>query len=347
MAVLRPVGVGGVLVTRATLHNEDEIARKDIRIGDTVVLQRAGDVIPQIVSVIVERRPEGAAAFVPLTHCPVCGSQAVRPPGEVVRRCTGGLVCPAQAEERLIHLASRGAFDIEGLGEKTVREFYAGGLIRVPADIFRLNEHEATIAAREGWGALSARRLVEAIETRRTIPLDRFIYGLGIRRIGEANAKLLARHYTSFANWREQMMKAVAIGSEARSDLGNILRIGSAIATELAEFFAEPRNVATMDELAVRLNIADATAPTTAHTLLTGKLLVFTGSLATLSRPEAKALAERLGARVSESVSKKTDLVVLGADAGSKARKAAELGVATASEDEFRALAGLTTAPSA
>jgi DNA ligase (NAD+) len=346
VAALQPIGVGGVLVTRATLHNEDEIARKDIRVGDTVVLQRAGDVIPQIVEVLLERRPAGSPAFVPPTHCPVCGSLAVRPPGEVVRRCTGGLTCPAQAEERLIHLASRGAFDIEGLGEKTVREFFAEGLIHTPAEIFHLAAIEPQIAAREGWGALSARNLIQAIEARRTLALERFIFGLGIRRIGEANAKLLARHYTSFTNWRTQMLAAVAIGSEARSDLGSILRIGPAIAEELAEFFAEPRNVATLDALAAEMTILDSVPDRVAGSPLAGKTMVFTGGLATLARPEAKALAERLGAKVTDSVTRKTDFVVLGADAGSKARKALELGVRTLSESEFRQIAGLEPPPS-
>jgi len=338
VAALAPVGVGGVLVTRATLHNEDEIARKDIRIGDTVILQRAGDVIPQIVDIVLDRRPASAAPFVPLTQCPVCGSAAVRAAGEVVRRCTGGLICPAQAEERIIHLASRGAFDIEGLGEKTVREFFADGLLTHPADIFDLQDRETEIAAREGWGALSARNLMIAIDQRRRIGLDRFIFGLGIRRIGEANAKLLARHYGSFAHWRAQMQAAVEIGSEARSDLGNILRIGPAIATELAEFFAEPRNVASLDALAGKLGIEDAVVEESGSSPIAGKVVVFTGSLATLTRPEAKALAERLGAKVTDSVSRKTDLVVLGADAGSKAKKAAELGVRTVTEQEFRDL---------
>ena len=326
-------------MTRATLHNEDEIARKDIRLGDTVVLQRAGDVIPQIVEVL--RHEDGALPFAPLEVCPICGSAALRPPGEVVRRCTGGLICAAQAEERLIHLASRGAFDIEGLGEKTVREFFAEGLLRTPADIFHLRDHEATIAAREGWGALSARNLMQAIESRRTIPLERFIFGLGIRRIGEANAKLLARHYGRFAEWRAQMQDAVQIGSEARSDLGAILRIGPAIATELAEFFAEPRNVASLDALADQLTIIDAAAEAISDSPIAGKVVVFTGSLTTLTRPEAKALAERLGAKVTDSVTRKTDLVVLGADAGSKARKAAELNVRTLSEEAFREMIGL------
>ncbi len=342
VAWLAAINVGGVLVTRATLHNEDEIARLDARVGDTVVLQRAGDVIPQVVSVLVERRPEGAVAWAPPESCPACGSAATRAADEVVRRCSGGLVCPAQAIERLVHLASRLAFDIEGLGEKTIREFHDSGLIAEPADIFRLRDHEAAIAAREGWGEVSARRLLAGIEARRTIGLARFVYALGIRRIGEQNARLLARHYGSFAQWRAQMLAATEIGSDARLALGSILRIGPAIAQELAEFVAEPRNVASMDALAAQLAIEDEVAPEGGA--LAGKLVVFTGSLARMTRPEAKARAEAMGARVTDSVSRRTDLVVLGADAGSKAKKAAELGVRTASEAEWLALAGVEAA---
>ena len=338
VARLTPVNVGGVLVRNATLHNADEIARKDVRIGDTVILQRAGDVIPQIVSVVAERRPAGAAPYVFPTHCPVCHSLAVRPPGEVVIRCTGGLVCPAQAEERLAHFVSRAAFDIDGLGDKTIREFYADGLVARPADIFRLPEREADIAGREGWGALSAANLSRAIAARRNISLARFIYALGIRRIGEANAKLLARHYGGFDHWRDQMLAAKVVGSEARSDLGAIIGIGPSIAEELADFFMEPRNVDIVRELADLLVIADA--PRSEGGALASKVVVFTGTLATLSRPEAKAMAEQLGARVTDSVSKKTDLVVAGADAGSKARRATELGVRVISEAEWRELAG-------
>ena len=247
VAELEPVNVGGVLVRAATLHNEDEIARKDVRIGDTVVIQRAGDVIPQIVSVVTERRPRNAKPFVFPDRCPACGSHAVRPPGEAVRRCTGGLICPAQRVERLIHFVSRPAFDIDGLGEKTIREFFAEGWLSGPADLFRLPAREQEIAAREGWGEVSARNLVRAIEARRRIPLARFIYALGIRRIGERNAQLLARHYGSFDNWRAQMLAATKEGSEAREELGSILGIGPAIATELADFFAEPRNLAALD----------------------------------------------------------------------------------------------------
>jgi DNA ligase (NAD+) len=339
VAALAPINVGGVLVTRATLHNEDEIARKDARIGDTVVLQRAGDVIPQIVSVVMDRRPSDTVAWSPPTHCPACGSNAERPPGEVVRRCTGGLTCPAQTEERLVHFVSRAAFDIDGLGEKTIREFHAEGLVRGPADIFRLPTHETAIAQREGWGVTSARNLSRAIEARRRIPLARFIYALGIRRIGEANARLLARHYGSYDNWRAQMLAATTIGSEARSDLGSILGIGEAIATELAAFFQERRNVETLDELAGLLDILPPEPEASASGALAGKVVVFTGTLQTMSRPEAKALAEKLGAKVTDSVSRKTDLVILGEDAGSKARKAAELGIRTLSEAEWGEIA--------
>jgi DNA ligase (NAD+) len=335
VAVLEPVNVGGVLVTRATLHNEDEIARRDVRIGDTVVLQRAGDVIPQIVSVVLEQRPEGTAPYAPLTHCPACGSLAVRPPGEVVRRCTGGLICPAQTVERLIHFCARRAFDIEGMGEKTVVEFHADGLIAGPADIFRLKTHEAEIAKREGWGELSARNLIRAIEQRRTVPLARFIFALGIRRIGETNGKLLARHYGNFENWRAQMLEATTVGSEARSALGSIIGIGETIAEELVDFFIEPRNRAVIDELASLLTIEDAQTVAAADSALAGKILVFTGTLQTMTRPEAKARAEAMGARVTDSVSKKTDLVIVGAEAGSKAKRAAELGVRVISEAEW------------
>jgi len=338
VASLAPVNVGGVLVTRATLHNEDEIARLDARIGDTVTLQRAGDVIPQIIFVDLEKRPPDTQAFEPFTHCPACGSLALRPPGEVVRRCTGGLICPAQTVERLIHFCSRRAFDIEGMGEKTIVEFHQADLIAGPADIFRLAPHEPEIAAREGWGALSAHNLIAAIDASRRIPLARFIFALGIRRIGENNAKLLARHYTSFENWRTQMVAATTAGSEERSALGSIIGIGEAIAVELAEFFTEARNRAVLDDLATLLVIEDAAPAATANSQLTGKIIVFTGSMETMTRPEAKARAEALGARVTDSVSKKTDIVVIGADAGSKAKKAVELGVRTLTEAEWSEL---------
>ncbi len=336
VAELEPVNVGGVLVARATLHNEDEITRKDVRVGDTVVLQRAGDVIPQVVSVVTERRPADSVAYSFPDVCPACGSHAVRPPGEAVRRCTGGLICPAQRVERLIHFVSRPAFDIDGLGDKTIQEFFNEGWLHGPADLFKLPEREGEIAKREGWGKVSARNLCRAIVARRTITLERFIFALGIRRIGATNAKLLARHYGTFANWRAQMLAASQIGSDERVELGSISGIGPTIAEELTDFFAEARNIAALDELAAELTIEEAVHADASDSLIAGKTVVFTGTLETMTRPEAKARAEALGAKVTDSVSKKTDFVVVGVDAGSKARKAAELGVRTMTEAEWQ-----------
>jgi DNA ligase (NAD+) len=336
-ARLTPVNVGGVLVQHATLHNEDEIARKDIRIGDTVELQRAGDVIPQILRVI--KHADGAEAFVFPTHCPVCGTLAVRDGDDVVRRCTGGLICDAQIVERLIHFCSRGAFDIEGMGDKTVQEFFDAGLLKSASDVFRLPEHEAEIALREGWGKVSAGKLSAAIRARQTIPLARFVFALGIRRIGENNAKLLARHYGTYTNWRASMEAATEIGSDARLELGSISGIGPTIATDLAAFFSERHNLETLDALERVLTVADAEIVGASASPLAGKTIVFTGTL-TMARPEAKARAEALGAKVTESVSKKTDYVVVGADAGSKATKAAALGLTVLTEEAFREMAG-------
>ena len=340
-AVMEPVGVGGVMVTHASLHNEDEIARKDVRIGDTVILQRAGDVIPQILGSVPDKRPPGAQPFVFPETCPACGSHAVRPPGEVVRRCTGGLVCPAQTVERLIHFTRRNAMDIEGLGEENIQALFDAGLVKSPADIFRLDQHTATIRGWDGWGDRKLGKLLNTIEARRRVPLERFIFALGIRRIGEANAKLLARHYHSFAEWRAKMLAATTIGSEAREELGSIQGIGPAIATELAEFFAEPHNRDALDELAREVTPEDAVVAAAADSAFAGKVLVFTGTLTQMSRDEAEAQAERLGAKVTKSVSKKTDFLIVGTDAGSKAAKAAEIGVRTLTEAEWREMAGL------
>jgi len=339
-AVMEPVNVGGVIVRHATLHNEDEIARKDIRVGDTVIVQRAGDVIPQILGVLLDKRPPDAAPFVFPDRCPVCGSHAVRPPGEAVRRCTGGLTCPAQVVERLKHFVSRAAFDIEGLGEKTIEAMYADGWLRSPRDLFTLPAREDEIAAREGFGPVSARNLCRAIEARRRIPLDRFIYALGIRRIGEANARLLARHYGSFQAWQEAMVAAREPGSEARAELEAIVGIGPAIAEELVAFFDEPHNREVLAALAREVDIEPVATPAAVGTLA-NKTVVFTGSLATMTRAEAKARAEALGAKVTDSVSKKTDFVVVGEEAGSKAEKAKKLGVRMVTEAEWRALVGL------
>jgi DNA ligase (NAD+) len=340
-AVMEPVTVGGVVVRHATLHNEDEIARKDIRIGDTVIIQRAGDVIPQIIGVVQEKRPKGAKPYLFPTTCPVCGSHAVRPEGEAVRRCTGGLICAAQTVERLKHFASRRAMDIEGLGEENVELLFREGLVKSPADIFRLHEHADRMRQWEGWGERKITKLLAAIEARRRVPLDRFIFALGIRRIGEANARLLARHYHTLEAWRAKMIAAHIVGSEEREELGAIQGIGPAIAEELVEFFAETRNLAALDDLAREVTPEPVATEAAGDSPVAGRTVVFTGTLTTMTRDEAEAQAERLGAKVTKSVSKRTDFVIVGADAGSKATKAAELGVRTLSEAEWRSMAGL------
>jgi DNA ligase (NAD+) len=340
VAGLEPVTVGGVVVARATLHNQDFIEAKDIRVGDSVVIQRAGDVIPQVVEVRTDQRPEGTEPYVFPDHCPVCGSLAIRPPGEAVRRCTGGLICAAQITERLRHFVGRDAFDIEGLGRKQVPQLLEAGLIAQPADIFRLSERLEGLAKLPGWGSKKADNLRRAIEARRSVPLERFINALGIRFVGETNARLLARHYGGLAAWCEAMEKAQQGDAEARAELDNIDGIGPKVAEAIFEFFAEIHNREVLDDLARQVRVQDAAAPAGSTSPLAGKTLVFTGTLATMSRAEAKATAEALGAKVAASVSAKTDYVVVGADAGSKARRAAELGVATLSEDQWRELAG-------
>jgi DNA ligase (NAD+) len=338
VAMLEPITVGGVVVQRATLHNEDEIARKDVRIGDTVVVQRAGDVIPQIVSVVLDRRPKDAQPYVFPDHCPICGSLAVREPGQVARRCTGGLICAAQAVERLRHFVSRDCFDIEGLGEKHITAFWQDGLIRQPGDIFRLDP--AVIMKREGWGELSARNLMSAIDERRRIAFDRFVNALGIPQVGQATARLLARHYRSLANWRREMEAAQDPESEALAGLVEIGGIGESMAADIIGFFAEPHNRAVLDDLAREVTVLDYEGPARRTTSpLAGKTIVFTGSLESMSRSEAKARAEALGANVTSSVSAKTDYVVAGADPGSKATKAAALGVKLLDEADWLALA--------
>jgi DNA ligase (NAD+) len=341
VAELEPLTVGGVVVSRATLHNEDEIARKDIREGDTVVVQRAGDVIPQVVSVVMEQRPRGSKPYVFPAECPCeLRTPTIREPDEAVRRCTGGFACPYQRVERLRHFASRDAFDIEGLGAKHIEAFWKDGIIRRPGDIFRLKGRRDEIAEREGWGAQSVGNLIAAIDDRRKIPLDRFIYALGIRQVGQATARLLARNYGSFAAFRASMRDAADREGQAYQDLTNIDGIGPSMADDLIAFFSEPHNMDEVDDLEAQLTIADFEAPTTAGSPVAGKTVVFTGSLERMTRNEAKARAESLGAKVAGSVSKKTDYVVVGADAGSKARKAEELGVKTLTEDEWLTMIG-------
>ena len=342
VANLEPVTVGGVVVSRATLHNEDEIARKDVREGDTVIVQRAGDVIPQIVEVILDKRPAGARAFDYPERCPECDSLAAREEGEAIRRCTGGLICPAQAVERLKHFVSRDAFDIEGLGARNIESFWRDGWIKTPGDIFRLESREKAgelgLNDRDGWGEKSIENLFQSISERRSIGLDRFIYALGIRQVGQATARLLARQYGTIDAWRSAMNGAQDREGEAYDELIAIEGIGAAVAEDILEFFAEPHNSDALGDLAAVLSIAAVEAPAS-DSSVAGKTIVFTGTLETMTRAEAKSRAESLGAKVAGSVSKKTDFVVVGAEAGTKAKKAEGLGVAILSEDEWRALA--------
>lgn len=339
VAILKPVTVGGVVVQRATLHNEDEIARKDIRIGDHVEIQRAGDVIPQVIRVFPERRPPTSPPFSFPQSCPVCGSAAVRIDGEAARRCVDGLVCPAQAVERLKHFVSRHAFDIEGLGEKHMEAFYQERLIQSPVDIFTLesrNRQSLTpLRNKEGWGEQSVKNLFHAINQRRTISLDRFIYALGIPQIGAVTAKLLARHYRSLATMREQLVQAQSPDSEAWQDLLSLEGIGPHMAFSILHFFSLSHNAQIIDNLSASLAIPDFTVDDTSPSPLSGKIIVFTGTLPTLSRAEAKARAERSGAKVTSSVTSRTDYVVVGEDAGSKAKAAQKLGIQTLNEAEF------------
>lgn len=368
VAELEPVNVGGVMVARATLHNQDELVRKDVRVGDLVIVQRAGDVIPQVVGAVPEEGRERAEPFVFPTHCPVCGSHVERIEGEVAVRCTGGLVCSAQAVERFRHFVSRDAFDIEGLGEKHIIAFFERGWLKSPADIFRLPEKKSDLLKIQGWKELSFRNLERAIEARRTIALDRFIYALGIRQVGQATAKLLARHYGSLDALLtamgeaagdhaaevarvEEAAKGETIGdlfaaadkpkpptSGAYVDLTNIDQIGPSVANDLLAFFGEAHNLEVVADLRSFVTVEDAVAPTTTGSAIAGKTVVFTGELVRVTRREAKARAESLGAKVAGSVSSKTDYVIVGADAGSKATKARELGLTMLTEDEWLAL---------
>lgn len=335
VADLEPVNVGGVMVSRATLHNQDEIERKDIREGDIVRIQRAGDVIPQVISVGLKQRQKNSKPYLFPTHCPECGSLAVREEGMAVTRCTGGLICPAQAIERLRHFTNRLAFNIEGLGDERIQELWKDKFIHSPADIFRLHMRRKALMEREGWGEKSVTKLLDAIESRRTISFDRFIYALGIRQVGEATAKLLARHYKSLDHWRLAMFAAQDQNSEAFKDLNNIEQIGPLMARDIVAFFAEAHNLTVLKDLAKELMVSDYEQRATSLSSLSGKSIVFTGTLTKMGRTEAKAKAESLGANVSGSVSSKTDYVVAGEDAGSKAKKAAELGVKILSEDEW------------
>ena len=352
VARLAPVTVGGVVVQNATLHNEDYIAGRDaaggairggrdIREGDRVMVFRAGDVIPKIADVDLATRPAGAAPYAFPTTCPACGSQAVREAGDAVRRCTGGLACPAQAVEKLRHFVSRAAFDIEGLGARQVEAFHADGWIAEPADIFTLGaRHGADLAAREGWGARSAANLLAAIEARRAIGLDRVIFALGIRHAGEQAARLLARHYHDWPAFVAAMNAARDETGSEWADLNAIDGVGAVLARSLTTAFAQPVEREAIDRLAAQLDIQPVEAPRTEGSPIVGQTIVFTGTLEKMTRAEAKARAEAMGAKVAGSVSARTDLVVAGPGAGSKARKAADLGLTVIDEDEWLRIAG-------
>jgi DNA ligase (NAD+) len=349
VANLAPINVGGVLVSRATLHNRDEIERKDIREDDTVIIQRAGDVIPQVVAVVKDRRPAHSRPYPFPAHCPVCGSTLAREEDAAETYCTGGLFCQAQAKERLLHFVSRNAFDIDGLGEKNIRLFYEKGLIRTPVDIFTLEERDRRsdqpLSSWKGWGDTSARNLFDAIRRARTISLDRFIYALGIRQVGEATARLLARHYLTRKNWCQSMEAAVDPESAARENLLSINGIGESMAEDIVSFFAEPRNQELLNKLydprdgEPLVTIRDF-EPSNMASPVSGKTVVFTGRMESMSRSEAKAHAERSGANVASSVSKKTDYVVTGPGAGSKEKEARKLGLTILSEREWLDLIG-------
>ena len=345
VARLEPVTVGGVVVTNATLHNEDEIARKDIRIGDSVTIQRAGDVIPQVLGPVLERRPKDARPYVFPDQCPACGSAAVREidaKGEIdaVRRCTGGLVCPAQSIERLKHFCSRNAFDIEGLGDKQIEMFHKDGLVMTPADIFTLEARDKRalkkLKDRDGFGSTSVKKLFDAINERRKVPLNRFIFALGIRHVGETNARRLARHFHTFDALRAVARAAGDDASEARAELNGIEGVGDVVAEAVADFFVEQHNEKALDSLLAEVT-PEPMERIQSSSPVSGKTVVFTGALERMTREEAKAQAERLGAKVSGSVSKKTDLVVAGPGAGGKLAKATEFGIEVISEDEWLA----------
>ena len=356
VARLEPVTVGGVVVTNATLHNADEILRKDVRVGDLVIVQRAGDVIPQIVGTATDAKEhEQLAPYVFPNTCPQCDSHAERAPGEAATRCTGGLICPAQRVERLRHFVSRHAVDIEGLGEQTIIEFFHEGLLHSPADIYRLHQHRDALVTRKGWGAQSVRNLVQAIEDRRQIPLDRFLFALGIRHVGEVTARDLAKCYGSWDDFAQMIamaradMDALETQGPALAETQEKFRqrvaaamvqrisvqgVGPEVAMALVEFFAESHNREVLEALQTEVSVLPVQFEVRASAV-TGKTVVFTGKLTRLSRDEAKAQAESLGAKVAGSVSAKTDLVVAGADAGSKLTKAQALGIEVIDEGQW------------
>ena len=342
VANLEPVNVGGVLVSRATLHNQDELERKDIRQGDLVVLQRAGDVIPQIVEVDLTARPEDSQPYEFPHSCPVCGADAIRPAGEAVRRCSNALGCAAQALEHLVHFVSRSVLDIDGLGARSIELFFDKQLVQKPGDIFRLQDQRDLILSLDGWGDKAFDKMIAGIEAKRDIGLDTLIYALGIRQFGAANSRLIALRVGTLDGFLALVDRLLSedmiTRSGARDELLEIDGVGDTIVDDLIAFFSSSQNRAVVDDLLAEINVNAVAAPSVAEgSPFTGKVMVFTGTLSQMSRAEAKAKAESLGAKVSGSVSKKTDIVVAGVEAGSKAKKAVELGVELIDEDTWMA----------
>lgn len=355
VARLRPVTVGGVVVSNATLHNEDYIAGRDsngnpirdgrdIRVGDWVTVYRAGDVIPKIKDVDITRRENHTQSYVFPTQCPICGSDAIREEGEAVSRCSGGMICPAQAVEKLKHFVSRAAFDIEGMGAKQIEAFYNDDWIKQPADIFTLAERYSSglqqLENREGWGKKSAQNLFDAIDEKRNIPLNRFIFALGIRHVGESSAMTLARNYNSWDNFVQSMQNIQNHQGAEWDTLNSIDGIGTVMAAAIVDYFHQEQTRIALDRLVEQLQISDVKPPEVSGSNVAGKTVVFTGTLEKMSRAEAKARAESLGAKVSGSVSSKTDIVVAGPGAGSKRKKAEDLGIEVLDEDAWLALIG-------
>lgn len=350
VAHLKPVGVGGALVQRATLHNADELKRKDVRIGDTVKIQRAGEVIPQILEVVKAKRPKDSIPYAFPLRCPACNSMLVKDEGVADTYCSGGLVCNAQAIERLKHFTSRDAFDIEGLGHKSIEAFFTAGLIKTPVDIFNLESRDGQLNAPlkewEGWGEVSARKLFDAIQKARTITLERFIYALGIRQIGQATALLLAKHYMSFTKWRQSISAARNKDSDEYNELISISGLGASMVADLVSFMAEAHNREVLDALTMGREglephvVVSSLVPSFSDSPVSGKKIVFTGKLESMSRSEAKARAEELGAKIVGTVSKTTDFVVAGPGSGAKGKKARELGLEVLDERQWLELIG-------
>ena len=331
---LKPVRVGGVLVSNVSLHNEDEIMRKDIRIGDTIKIQRAGDVIPQVVGVVKEKRVDDATIYYAPKHCPSCNSTTFKPDGEAVRRCLSGINCPAQTVEKLKHFVSKNAFNIEGLGEKLIEMLFKENIIRDFADIFRIEEQKDKLEKKVGLGKLSVSNLINSIESKKNITFDKLIYALGIRQVGETNSKLLALHYNNFENFRVEMFKAEDKKSNSFQELVSIDQIGESIAEDLVLYFNTKSNLIIFDKLLNYINILNIKR-TSVVSPYTDKVIVLTGSLNSMSRDEAKQTLQSLGAKVSSTVSKNTDFLIIGDQPGSKTKKAKELNIPIVSEEEW------------